>query len=230
MGEVEIKVKIEKVTEHTYLDFKNGTILGMTINNTDLVNWEKTYKDDKILLSKMELLEEGQLNLIRLKFSCDFAKDGYGFTQTINGKYYYYHTQTEPDGASFIFPCFDFPGIKNNFKLYIVSDKEFSFCSNGKLKTKLKNDDFEETGELTTQSNNILEFIPKGMCEVEFEYVYDLAVHLFAFAFGNYVKKGGSLKIKDRKMYVRFFYTAGFDNLENITDFYLFNIADAINL
>ena len=233
MGEVEIKAKLETITKETYLDFTKGTVLSLTINNSVITDCNKYYKDDKIELGAFQNdLYPGMMNLIRIKFSCDFADDGYGLNCSKVENLGYYHTQMEPDGAPKVFPCFNVPGLKNNFKLYLVSSEKYKYCSNARLISQLTNKDFvaDDEQDLITKSNKILEFIPNGLAEVEFEYVYDLAVNLFGFAFGSYIKKGASMQIKSQKLYVRFFYTQSFPNLKHITDFYLFNITDAINL
>lgn len=225
MGEVDITFNLKEITEESYIDLKNGTIMSLYVNNKQVLDIGSHYNDSKLFLN--QLLEEPGLNTIHIQYSCDFAKDGFGLIHTVIDELDFFITQMEPDGASYVFPCFDMPGLRNNITIMIVSLNSYEYSSNGKQRQRYIKGD---TPQYNYQAKSLFDMMDRELAVVEFEVVYDLPIHLVGIAFGNFIKCGGNITIGQSKMYCRVLFANNLQGtaLQKMTDFYLYNATDAI--
>lgn len=197
---------MEVCNQISFLDFKKGEVRELYVNNENYTERiSEVYSEGKISLDSLNIMQ-GEMNNVTVRFSAKYSLDGYGLTKTRNGRFYFLNTQSQPSSASRIFPCFDFPGVKNNLKLYLTSWPEFEYSSNGDIVRKLTDEELnkieEEEGEPIRRSLALDPDIPLGMAEVEFAHAYDLNIQDFAFACGHYVKQGGQLRIQNKLVMV----------------------------
>lgn len=232
MAEIKIHFTLNKLDGYSYLDLTEGTILSFLLEDKPVINPQQFYKNDKIQLENIPNIQTGVKQVIQIAYSCDYSKDGYGLNHhEIEERFHYFTTQMEPDSASKVFPCFNICGLRVDFRLRIVSNDDFEFVFNTKLKKVYLPKDFIEDGNVINSSKNLLEFLPEGQAEAEFEFLENIPIHLIGFGFGNYTRKGAFVRLKNnRKVYVKFYYISNFANIDKITDFYIFNIADCLNL
>lgn len=184
-GEVQIDFSLSDISHDLRIDFYEGKILESKINEKNVqVKKEKYY----LLILKNDL-KVGQ-NLLVLKYEQAFSKNGSGFYKFFDeeDKRFYFYTDFEPFNAHQLFPCFDQPDLKAQFKLYVTAPNDFKVISAGKL----------------------LKFNP-GVKHTFFEFsltppisTYVFSLHLGEFAEFNDVYKEVPLKIFVRKSFQKY--------------------------
>ncbi len=139
-------------------DKKQGIVLESISNPTNvLVNGKKTgYEKSKFAMKFSDGLESGKENSIEIEYNARFDRTGDGlhkFTDIEDGSEYIY-SNFEPYDAHRMFPCFDQPDIKANFKLTVEIPKEWTAISNEKGEEKTSGEEktvvFSETKKLST--------------------------------------------------------------------------------
>jgi aminopeptidase N len=115
-----------------FVDFSDGRILSLKINNSSLSPEEvSSLYDGHRLKLPHERLNTG-LNRVEVAYSHDYSQDGVGihrFEDPVDGKVYLY-SNSEPYDANQIFPCFDQPDLKATYELTVEAPADWAVISN----------------------------------------------------------------------------------------------------
>ena len=121
------------------IDFHQGKILNMTLNNQSI---KYKYNGNQITLKTVHL-NQGK-NRIDIEYEHDYSKTGYGlyrFVDPIDNQVYIY-SNSEPFAANQFFPCFDQPNLKATYRLEVIADSAWHIISSTKESsvTPIEND------------------------------------------------------------------------------------------
>ncbi len=118
-GKVNISFKLSENKDHLRLDFYNGEIEKILIN--DKVQSSFSYNKYFINLDK-KYLRTGS-NFVEIEFKQTFSNKGEGikrFVDPVDNQEYIY-TDFEPYNANHFFPCFDQPDLKAQYKMSLLA-------------------------------------------------------------------------------------------------------------
>ena len=122
-GEANIYFNVKHLNSDLRLDFHEGTIQSLMVNNTNI----QATKGDAYTLLPVKNLKLGT-NHIVVSYTHKYSKDGRGFHRfkdNEDGRVYTY-TNLEPYKANRVFPCFDQPDLKATYKMTVKAPKEWS--------------------------------------------------------------------------------------------------------
>lgn len=137
---LKLSFNINDINDNLIIDFKetNDKILDITIKDKKI---KYTFINEHIIIAK-EYLLLGK-NIININFLAG--------TASLNRNSNFLYTLLVADKARSLFPCFDQPNLKANFKLKLNIPPTWIAVSNSKLLSKVNNSyTFEETKKIPT--------------------------------------------------------------------------------
>ena len=132
-GKVIINLKILKQTNLIKINCQKIIIINLLLNNKEYYyNYDKKYNliiiENNFLINHIYTIEVNFLNKIEEKME--------GIYYSKKNKNIIISTQFEPNYARMVFPCFDEPFLKSQFKIKIALNKNYNCLSNMPLNLK----------------------------------------------------------------------------------------------
>lgn len=133
-GESTLTFDYKKTDSDIRIDAKNMNIKSIVLNGLILSSYKQT--KEAIFLNR-DLFVEGKQKLV-ISYVGQYSKTGSGFYRYVDqeDKKVYFYTDFEPFEASQLFPCFDQPNLKAQYKISVVAPKAMKAISNYPVESK----------------------------------------------------------------------------------------------
>lgn len=144
VGEAVITLVLKKTSDALSLDFSEGHIKKLTVNNQEIRKFP-TRKGSFDIPSRYL---KPQMQIV-VQFTSPFSKEGNGLQKIIDpeDQATYIFTDLEPYQAHQFFPCFDQPNLKASFSLKVTAPKNWKVIGNELIQ---KTQDLSENQAETT--------------------------------------------------------------------------------